>query len=74
MYNAGPGIVLQYGIGASDENKKYYPEIMEKAKQYRRKSYQGGLRSNWQAKVVDSPYNSPDLVSPNIRGRIYQLA
>jgi len=43
MYNAGPGTVLQYGAGATKENREYY-------------------------------YNSPDLVSPNLRGRIYQLA
>ena len=72
-YNAGPNAVLQYGVGASPENKNYYPEIMEKAKKYRRRSYNGGLRSNYVSNVVDSPYNSPDLVSPNIRGRIYQL-
>ena len=52
---------------------KYYPEIMEKAKKYRRKSYRG-LRSNWNDNVADSPYNSPDLISNNLRGRIYQLA
>lgn len=72
-YNAGPDAVIKYGKGASNENRKYYPEIMEKAKKYRRKSYRG-LRSNWNDRVADSPYNSPDLISTNLRGRIYQLA
>ena len=31
-YNAGPNAVIKYGKGASPENRKYYPEIMEKAK------------------------------------------
>ena len=73
MYNAGPGTVLRYGVGASKENRDYYPGIMEKAKKYRRRSY-GPVRPKYQAYVSDSPYNSPDLLSPNLRGRIYQLA
>jgi len=72
-YNAGPNAVLQYGKGASDENRKYYPEIMEKAKKYRRKSY-GPVRQKYTSYVSDSPYNSPDALSPNLRRRIYQLA
>ena len=73
MYNAGPGTVLRYGAGASKENREYYPGVIEKSKQYRRKRVMG-LRSNYENYVADSIYNSPDLVSPNLRGRIYQLA
>ena len=73
MYNAGPGTVLKYGAGASKENREYYPGVIEKSKQYRRKRVMG-LRSNYENYVADSIYNSPDLVSPNLRGRIYQLA
>lgn len=73
MYNAGPGTVLKYGVGATEENRNYYPGVIERAKKYRRKSY-GQVRPKYQAYVSDSPYNSPDLLSPNLRGRIYQLA
>jgi hypothetical protein len=73
MYNAGPGTVLRYGVGASNENRDYYPGVIEKSKRYRRKRVMG-LRSNYENYVADSPYNSPDLVSSNLRGRIYQLA
>ena len=73
MYNAGPGTVLKYGAGASKENREYYPGVIEKSKQYRRKRVMG-LRSNYENYVADSIYNSPDLVNPNLRGRIYQLA
>jgi len=33
-YNAGPGTIQQYGIGATDENKNYYPGIIAKATKY----------------------------------------
>ena len=28
-YNAGPGTVQRYGIGATEENANYYPSIMK---------------------------------------------
>ena len=33
-YNAGPGTVQRYGIGATDENANYYPSIMKLATKY----------------------------------------
>ncbi len=33
-YNAGPGNVQKYGVGATEENKNYYPEIIAKANKY----------------------------------------
>jgi soluble lytic murein transglycosylase-like protein len=33
-YNAGPGTVQRYGVGATDENKNYYPGILKKAAKY----------------------------------------
>ena len=72
-YNAGPNTVLQHGVGASQENKDYWPLIQQKSEKYRRRSYVG-VRDKYQARVIDSPYNSPDLLSPNLRGIIYKLA
>ena len=33
-YNAGPGTVQRYGVGATDENANYYPSIMKLATKY----------------------------------------
>ena len=33
-YNAGPGTVQKYGVGATEENKNYYPGILKKAAKY----------------------------------------
>ena len=33
-YNAGPGTVQRYGIGATEENANYYPSIMKRATKY----------------------------------------
>ena len=33
-YNAGPGTVQRYGVGATEENKNYYPGILKKAAKY----------------------------------------
>jgi len=33
-YNAGPGTVQRYGVGATTENKNYYPGILKKAAKY----------------------------------------
>ena len=33
-YNAGPGTVQRYGVGATEENKNYYPGIIKKAAKY----------------------------------------
>ena len=33
-YNAGPGTVQKYGVGATEENKNYYPGIISKAAKY----------------------------------------
>lgn len=33
-YNAGPGTVQKYGVGATEENKNYYPGIIAKAVKY----------------------------------------
>lgn len=33
-YNAGPATVQRYGVGATDENKNYYPGIIKKAAKY----------------------------------------
>jgi len=33
-YNAGPGIIQKYGIGASRENMDYYPKVMRGAAKY----------------------------------------
>ena len=33
-YNAGPGTVQKYGVGATEENKNYYPGIIAKAAKY----------------------------------------
>jgi len=33
-YNAGPGTVQRYGIGATEENANYYPSIMKLATKY----------------------------------------
>lgn len=33
-YNAGPGTVQKYGIGATEENANYYPSIMKRATKY----------------------------------------
>lgn len=33
-YNAGPGNVQKYGVGATEENKNYYPGIIAKAAKY----------------------------------------
>ena len=33
-YNAGPGTVQKYGVGATDENKNYYPSIIKRAVKY----------------------------------------
>ena len=33
-YNAGPGTIQEYGIGATEENSNYYPEIMKRATKY----------------------------------------
>ena len=72
-YNAGPNTVLRHGVGATKENADYWPLIKEKAKKYRRRSY-SGVRDKYVSHVADSPYNSPDLLSPNLRARIYKLA
>ena len=72
-YNAGPNTVLKYGKGASRENRNYYPGVMEKSERYRRRSY-GPVRPKYEQLVQDSPYNSPDLLSPVLRNRIYTLA
>jgi hypothetical protein len=74
-YNGGMGNIRYYNgpIPGNRENQEYYDKVIQKSKKYRRKAYRG-LRSNYQARVADSPYNSPDLLSPNLRGRIYQLA
>ena len=72
-YNAGPNTVLKYGKGASRENRNYYPGVMEKSERYRRRSY-GPVRPKYEQLVQDSPYNSPDLLSPVLRDRIYTLA
>jgi len=71
-YNAGPNAVLKYGKGASPENRDYYPGVMEKSKKYRRKSY-GPVRPQYEQLVQDSPYNSPDLLSPLLRDRVYTM-
>ena len=33
-YNAGPGNIQKYGIGATEENKNYYPNIIKHASKY----------------------------------------
>ena len=33
-YNAGPGTVQKYGVGATEENKNYYSGILKKAAKY----------------------------------------
>ena len=33
-YNAGPGTVQEYGVGATEENANYYPSIMKRATKY----------------------------------------
>jgi soluble lytic murein transglycosylase-like protein len=33
-YNAGPGTVQRYGVGATEENKNYYPGIIKRAAKY----------------------------------------
>ena len=33
-YNAGPGTIQKYGIGATEENKNYYPNIIRHASKY----------------------------------------
>lgn len=33
-YNAGPGTVQRYGVGATEENANYYPGIIKKAAKY----------------------------------------
>jgi hypothetical protein len=33
-YNAGPGTVQRYGVGATEENANYYPSIMKLATKY----------------------------------------
>lgn len=33
-YNAGPGTVQRYGVGATEENANYYPSIMKRATKY----------------------------------------
>ena len=33
-YNAGPGTIQRHGVGATDENKNYYPGILKKAAKY----------------------------------------
>lgn len=33
-YNAGPGTVLKYGVGATQENADYYPKVMRGATKY----------------------------------------
>jgi soluble lytic murein transglycosylase-like protein len=33
-YNAGPGTVQRYGVGATEENAKYYPGIIKRAAKY----------------------------------------
>ena len=33
-YNAGPGTVQKYGVGATEENRNYYPGIIAKAAKY----------------------------------------
>jgi len=71
-YNAGPNAVLKYGKGASPENRDYYPGVMEKSEKYRRKSY-GPVRPQYEQLVQDSPYNSPDLLSPLLRDRVYTM-
>ena len=33
-YNAGPGTISKYGIGATEENANYYPGVMKNASKY----------------------------------------
>lgn len=33
-YNAGPGTIQKYGIGATEENQNYYPNIIKHASKY----------------------------------------
>ena len=52
-YNAGPGTIERYGIGASSENANYYPGVMRNAKKY--------------GYVEESPYNQPENLTPSLR-------
>ncbi|MBP04080.1 MAG: hypothetical protein CMA72_04770 [Euryarchaeota archaeon] len=51
-YNAGPGAIQQYGVGATDENKNYYPGIIAKATKY-------GYGS--------TALNDPSIIRPSMR-------
>ncbi len=51
-YNAGPGTIQQYGVGATDENKNYYPGIIAKATKY-------GYGS--------TALNDPSIIRPSMR-------
>jgi soluble lytic murein transglycosylase-like protein len=50
-YNAGPGTVQRYGVGATEENANYFPEIRERARQMMIRRYRYGDQE-----ALRSPY------------------